>query len=268
MAKTYDKYLFENSDFLKSQYNNIFKDPNQSLHNLFTSFIKKLDTDNNISSLYQRYLKSNQTTVQTEINNAESVEDVNSILNDEIKYFYYSLKPMVDKLQDDEFTMEEIFDRSRDKNFKALMTYPEDKFANAVGEYVSNFSIPQIKEDSGLNKSETETEVNMESTVERVRYNINKIFEATDEEKITSYKKSAIKWLNTTLFEPLKQKVQILNQLGTNTSIVDDLANQMKNSNNEEAKKMIINKIINLDNQELQKLATSLGLSEEEIGKL
>jgi len=140
------------SEFLKKQYNNIFSDPNNTLHNSFNIFTKKLDTEKNVASLYQRYLKSNQVNVKNEINKAESIDSVNNILTDEVKYFYYSLLPIVNELQNDEFTMEEIFSRSRDKTLKTLMSYPEDQFANAVSEYVGQSVIPQIKKQAGLDK--------------------------------------------------------------------------------------------------------------------
>ena len=106
------------SDFLKAQYNNIFKDANQNLNNLFTNFTKKVDTEKNSSHLYQSYLKANQTIVQNEINKADSIDAINKILIDNIKFFYFSLLPIVNKLQNNEFTMQEIFKTSRDKRYK------------------------------------------------------------------------------------------------------------------------------------------------------
>lgn len=265
---SYDNFLNEDlssvSKFLKSQYNNIFRDSNQNLNNLFVEFTKKVDTDKNVSNLYQRYLRANQTTVQNEINNAESIDAVNKIISDEIKYFYYSLKPIVNKLQNDEFTMDEIFSRSRDKRLQALMSYPEDKFANASSEYVGQI-LPEIKKDAGLDKPKPT------ATVEKMRY-IKKILEADDTAAIAdlvAYKKSAINWINTSLFDLLKHKIQLLNQLGANTSNdIDNLSRQMKGTNNDNAKKMILNKIINLDSQNLKKLSDFLGFTEEEIGKI
>jgi len=261
------------SKFLKAQYNNIFKEPNQNLNNLFVTFTKKVDTDRNISNLYQRYIKANQTSVQNEINNAESIDAVNKIITDEVKYFYYSLKPIVNKLQNDEFSMESIFSRSKDKRLQVLMSYPEDQFANAVPEYTGQIVVPQIKDLSGLNKeTTTEETVAPEATTERIKYNIQRILEAeenTEQEDLVSYKKAAINWINTTLFDLLKPKMQLLNQIGANTSnAVDQISDEMKGSGNENAKKMIINKIMNMNDNELENLAKTLGLSEEETGKL
>jgi len=108
------------------------------------------------------------------------------------------------------------------------------------------------------------------NTVERVKYNVYKILEAdTTEVDLIAYKKAAITWTNQTLFDLLKTKIQLLNQLGSDTSdVVDNLSNQMEGSDNNDAKKMIINKIMNMDKTELQNLANSLGLTEEKIGKL
>ena len=81
--------------------------------------------------------------------------------------------------------------------------------------------------------------------------------------------KSAIKWMNTSLYDLIKPKMQLLNQLGAGTSnFVDQLARQMKGTTNDNAKKMIINKIMNLDNAGLKNIVNTLGLKEEEIGKL
>lgn len=265
--------------FLKAQYNNIFKEPTQSLHVLFTDFIKKMDVDKNVSGLYQKYLRANQTNFQNAVNSADSIDAVNKVITDEIKYFYFSLKPVVNKLQNDEFTIEKIFSRSKDKRLMTLMSYEEDRFSNAVGEYIKQAVVPQLKDMSGINKEESEKNTNIGTTTERINYNIKRILEADEtdvnvEEKskteLETYKKSALNWANTTLFDLLKPKMQLLNQMsaGNTNKSVEQISNDMKGSNNNNAKKMIINKIINMDNQELKNLAKSLGLSEDETGKI
>jgi hypothetical protein len=281
----YDDFLNENtlssvSKFLKAQYNNIFQTPNQSLNNQFVEFTKKVDTEKNSAYLYQRFIKANQTTVQNEINNAETIEAIDKIVTDEIKYFYFSLKPIVNKLQNTEFTMEKIFERSRDKRLQKLMSYPEDQFSNAVSQYISDAVTPWIKKDAGLEKQsnqQTQQPVTNEpvTTTERIMYNISRILEAdvnttmTNETDISKYKKSAIKWINTSLFDLLKPKFQLLNQLGATTSnIVDQLSKQIKSTNNDNAKKMILNKVINMNKQELQNLANTLGITPDELGQL
>jgi hypothetical protein len=283
----FSNFLFEIattsvSDFLKAQYNNIFKEPNQVLNNLFTDFTKRVDKEKNTANLYQRYLKSNQVSLQNEINKAETIDVVNKILIDNVKYFYFSLKPIVNKLQNDEFTMVKIFERSRDKRLMTLMSYPEDQFANAVQQYVNEGVLPWIKKDSGLDKQEdqqkTQQPNQQQATTERMRYDIYKIFEAdvpveTNQSNvdtdILAYKKSAIKWFNLSLFDLLKPKMQLLNQLGANISnFVDQLSKQMKGTINENAKKMILNNIVGMDKEELQKLAEYLGITKEELGQL
>jgi hypothetical protein len=276
---SYNDYLYEDtsssvSTFLKAQYNNIFKDPNQQLSNLFTDFTKKVDKEKNISNLYQKYLKANQTTFQNEVNNAETIDAVNKLLTDNIKFFYFSLKPIVNKLQNKEFTIEEIFSKSKDKRLQKLMSYPEDQFSNAAQQYISEGVLPWVKKDAGLEKEPTQQTQQPVSTTERIKYNVYKILEAeqlqpnTDAD-LLAYKKSAIKWINLSLFDLIKPKIQLLNQLGANISnSVDQLSKQMKGSTNENAKKMILNKIMNMDNEGLKNLANSLGLKEEEIGKL
>ncbi len=281
----YDDFLNENtlssvSKFLKAQYNNIFQTPNQSLNNQFVEFTKKVDTEKNSAYLFQRFIKANQTTVQNEINNAETIEAIDKIVTDEIKYFYFSLKPIVNKLQNTEFTMEKIFERSRDKRLQKLMSYPEDQFSNAVAQYISDAVTPWIKKDAGLEKQsnqQTQQPVTNEpvTTTERIMYNISRILEAdvnttmTNETDISKYKKSAIKWINTSLFDLLKPKFQLLNQLGATTSnIVDQLSKQIKSTNNDNAKKMILNKVINMNKQELQNLANTLGITPDELGQL
>lgn len=287
MAKLNNFFLFEElssvSKFLKAQYNKIFNDPNQALNNLFVDFTKKVDTDKNISNLYQRFIKANQTTITNEINNAESIDAVNKLLSDEIKYFYFSLKPIVNKLQDDEFTIQKIFERSRDKRLMALMSYPEDKFANAVSQYTSQI-VPEIKKTAGIEEQTTNQNTNQNQeatgempTNERIRYNVLRILEAdvntnnaNADKQLLDYKKSVLNWLNTSLFDLIKQKIQILNKIGgpaTNNTI-DQLSNQMKATNNKNAKKMILNHIVNMDKEQLKKLALSLGITEEELGQL
>ena len=57
---SYNDYLSEGilssiSSFLKAQFQNIFKDPNKILYNLFNDFTKKVDKEKNVANLYQRY---------------------------------------------------------------------------------------------------------------------------------------------------------------------------------------------------------------------
>ena len=90
----------------------------------------------------------------------------------------------------------------------------------------------------------------------------------TDDDLI-SYKKSAINWINISFFDLLKHKMQLLNQLSANTSnSVDNLSKQIKSTTNDNAKKIIINKIINMNREELVNLTKTLGLTENEIGKI
>lgn len=273
---TYDSFLNEDtssaiSKFLKTYYNNIFQEPNKNLNNLFIDFTKRIDRDKNTANLYQRFLKNFQTNIQTEINNSETIDGVNKILSDSIKYFYFTLKPIVNKLQNDEFTMEEIFSRSRDKRLMKLMSYPEDQFSNAVTQYIGDAVTPWVKKDAGLEKEASQQTQEPTTTTERIRYNISKILEADVnlDEDLTAFKASAIKWINLSLFDLIKPKMQLLTQLGANTSNnVDQLSKQMKGTTNDNAKKIILNKILNMDNQELKQLANTLGLKEDEIGKI
>ena len=73
---------------MKANYNKIFQEPNQALNNLFVDFTKKVDKEKNVSNLYQRYIRSSQTLIQNEINNAETIDAINKLVSDEIKYFY------------------------------------------------------------------------------------------------------------------------------------------------------------------------------------
>lgn len=266
--KKIDEAVLSNiSNFLKTQYQKIFPDATQSLNNLFNTFIKKIDIDRNVSNFYQKFIKTNQTIVANEINKSESIDAVNKIITEEIKYFYFTLKLVVTKLQNDEFTIENIFDRSRDKRLIQLMSYPEDQFSNAVSEYASTIAIPAIKDDSNITPVS-----NPESpTTERILYNIRKILEATEEENLQSYKKSAINWVNTTLFDLIKQKMQILNKIGSNVIMVnsiDQLSKQMKGTNNDNAKKKILNKISNMNKTELEQLSNFIGIKKDELGQL
>jgi len=277
---SYNNYLTESSqssisEFLKSQYDKIFPDPTQSLNNLFSSFIKSLDVEKNVSILYQTYLKNSQSLTQNEINNSKTIIDVDKVLTESIKYFYFSLKPIVNKLQNDDFTINEIFSRSRDKRLLTLMSYPEDQFSNAISTY-STTIISEIKSSANIITGTTTTNTApttvSESINDRINYKISRILEADDISIVTNllnYKKAAINWINITLFDSIKPKLQLLRQLGVNTSnSVDQLANQMKGTTNENAKKIILNKIINMNKEELQKLVDSLGLTKDELGDL
>jgi hypothetical protein len=283
----YDDFLSEGllstvSAFLKAQYNNIFKDPNKALNNLFNDFTKRLDKEKNVSNLYQRFIRSNQTTVQNEINNASSIDEVNKVLTDNIKYFYFSLNPVINKLQDSDFNMKNIFEKSRDKRLQTLMSYPEDQFSNAVQQYVNDGVLPWIKKDSGLDKQENRQqtqEPQSQFEKESIMYNIAKILEADDpnqqqqanqqqanqEDDLVKYKKSAIKWINITLFDLLKLKFTDINQ-GNTGNIVVQLSKQMKGTMNDNAKKTILNNIINMNKEQLQGLANYLQI--KDIGKL
>ena len=283
----YDDFLSEGllstvSAFLKAQYNNIFKDPNKALNNLFNDFTKRLDKEKNVSNLYQRFIRSNQTTVQNEINNASSIDEVNKVLTDNIKYFYFSLNPVINKLQDSDFNMKNIFEKSRDKRLQTLMSYPEDQFSNAVQQYVNDGVLPWIKKDSGLDKQENKQQIKEPQSQfekESIMYNIAKILEADDpnqqqqanqqqanqEDDLAKYKKSAIKWINITLFDLLKPKFTDINQ-GNTGNIVVQLSKQMKGTMNDNAKKTILNNIINMNKEQLQGLANYLQI--KDLGKL
>jgi hypothetical protein len=279
----YDDFLSEGllstvSAFLKAQYNNIFKDPNQSLNRLFNDFTKRLDKEKNVSNLYQSFIRTNQNVIQNEINAAESIDDINKLITDNLKYFYFTLSPVINKLQDPDFNMKTIFEKSRDKRLQTLMSYPEDQFSNAVQQYVNDGIIPWIKKDSGLDKQTNQqtqepSQTQNQSAKENIMYNITKILEAADEPNqqenqendLTKYKKSAIKWINLTLFDLLKPKFTDINQ-GNAGNIVDQLSKQMKGTMNDNAKKTILNNIINMNKEQLQGLANYLQL--KDIGNL
>ena len=270
------------SSFLKAQYNNIFQDPNQNLNNRFVTFTKKVDTEKNVAALFKQYSIENTTLFQTEIDNAESIDAINKLLTDEIKYFYFSLKTVTIKLQNSQFTMQEIFSRSRDKRLQKLMSYPEDQFSNGVQQYMNDGVLPWVKKDAGIKENtqqQTQTQQQQQNhqqqhgtMSERIKYNILKILEADQtntDENLNSYKISAKKWAKMTLFDLLKPKYQLLSRLGASTSTsVDQLSKQMKGTTNDNAKEIILNKIVNMNRQELQNLVKTLGLTEEEIGKL
>ena len=268
----YNKIDENVSIFLKTQYQKIFPDATQSLNNLFNAFIKKIDIDRNISNFYQKFIKTNQTIIANEINKSESIDIVNKIITEEIKYFYFTLKLVVDKLQNDEFTIEKIFERSRDKRLMQLMSYPEEQFSNAASEYTSTIAIPAIKDNSNINQEPDSNSENSEtSTTERIIYKISKILEATEQDNLVVYKKSAINWVNTTLFDLIKQKIQILNKIGSNVIMansIDQLSKQMRGTNNEDAKKKILNKISNMNKTELEQLSNFIGIKKNNLGQL
>ena len=277
----YNTFLLENSqssisEFLKSQYNQIFPDPTQSLNNLFSSFTKSLETEKNVSILYLNYLKNSQTLTQNEINNSKSVIEVDKVLTESIKYFYFSLIPIINKLQNDEFTINSIFGKSRDKNLITLMSYPEDKFSNAVSTYVTSLKPKTTTNTTTVaptaTTNTTEAPTVSESITDRINHKIDRILEADyniNEDSLINYKKTVINWINMSLFDSIKPKLQFLRQIGPNISnSVDQLSSQMKGTKNENAKKIILNKIINMNNDELKTLVNTLGLTKEQLGDL
>lgn len=181
-------------------------------------------------------------------------------------------------MQNNEFTIQSIFSRYKDKRLMILMSYDEDKFSNAVDEYFEQAVVTQLKEMSGISKEEIQN-TQSESTTERINYDIRKILEAYDVEEtnvedkakteLLVYKKNAINWINITLFDLLKPKMQILNKMNVDSgNLVNQISNKIKGTTNDNAKNMIINKIINMNNNELKNLANTLGLSEDETGKI
>jgi hypothetical protein len=269
----YDQFLNEATlspiiTFLKNQYNNIFQNVNKNLDNIFVTFIKKVDIENNVSNLYQMYIKNSQTVVQNEINNSENIDSVNRILIDCVKYFYFSTNIIINKLQNDDFTIKEIFNNSRDKRLQELMSYPEDKFSNSVQQYINEYVLPELKKNINFDQNVQESN----SLKDKVLYNVKKILEADSTistENLVQYKRNVINWINLSLYDLLKNKMQVLNKLSSNISnIVDQLSKNMKGTNNENVKKMILNKIINMDKDGLKELSKFLGLTEEDINNL
>ena len=209
------------SDFLKNNYNKIFIEPNINLNNLFNNFMKKIDNEKKVSLLFQSFIKNNQIMIVSEIKKSDSIDNIKNIISDEIKYFYFTLKITVDKLQNDDFTISSIFEKLRDKKLVQLMRFPEDKFSNAIKTYMSDVLIPYLKNES---------------------------------EEIDKYKNNTITWLNLTLFDAIKQKTNILNNISSNNNMInsiDILSKQMKGSTNIEIKKIILNNITNMNKSEL-----------------
>lgn len=173
--------------------------------------------------------------IVSEIKKSDSIDNINNIISDEIKYFYFTLKITVDKLQNDDFTISSIFEKLRDKRLVQLMSFPEDKFSNAIKTYMSDVLIPYLKNES---------------------------------EEIDKYKNNTITWLNLTLFDAIKQKTNILNNISSNNNMInsiDILSKQMKGSTNIEIKKIILNNITNMNKSELINLSKYLGINNDKI---
>lgn len=260
------------SDFLKSQFNNIFKDSSPNLKNLFTQFTKSLDKEKNMANLYQRYILSSQPLIQNDIKKAESIDEVNKIITDNIKFLYFSLNPIIKKVGNKDFTIQELI---RDKALQELLSNTDEKeFSNNVQYYVNNTIISQIKRNTGLYKkiqNQEQPQQNNEQTKENIMFNISRILEADETidqqqtEDLEKYKKGALDWFNT-IFTSLKNKKTILNT-GANTGIaVDQASKAMKGTTNDNAKDAILNKIMNMEKEELQKLVNYLGL--KDLGNL
>lgn len=157
----YNDYLNEDffSDF-KTNYFKLFQDADEDLNRDFGNYMKKLETENDfnvISKTYNQFLRANQTTFSTKVDSAESIDVVNKLILDNLRIMYFSTLPTVTKFNDQSFTMETIFQKTADKNFKKLMMLPEKKFADGCTQYVNDIMIPEINKKAGIQTQTDQT---------------------------------------------------------------------------------------------------------------
>jgi len=284
---TYNRYLNEDffNDF-KTNYFKLFKDIDQDINRDFGNYLKKLETENDfniISKTFNQFLSANQTTFSTKIDNSETIDQINKLILDNLKVIYFSTLPTVTKFNNQNFTMDLIFQKSADKNFKNLMNMPEKSFSDACTQYVNTIMIPEINKKVGIQTQTNQTNnptaqnVNNQTTPTTEKYNnmLKKILEADQPDKKTlddlkNYKTVTKNWFNAFYKSLFDSSKLLVNQETKNTTVnkgVDQIVKTMTNSKNELAKKQLINKITTMSKEELQKLGDSLGLKKEEIGE-
>ena len=281
MLYKYSEFILNENfyDDFKSKYFKLFNESDEDIKNQMGTLFKKIDDETDFSKIvkiFDDYLSSNQKTLNNKIDESQGQEAINKLLSDNLKAIYFTLKAVQIKLDDKDFT--DIFEKAKDKNFQNLMKMKRDKFSDAVPTYVNDYMIPQIKEMAGVEETEQvqESKLYEEETVQvqgtqnvQVQDTEQENTEQENDKQLTNYKEKSKEWFYYVygmIWDKLKT---INNKLNTNRQIssnIDQLSNLMKNSDNEEAKKHLLKKIVSLSKEDLNKVGELLGINKEELG--
>lgn len=281
--KHLNKYSdFVNENFLddfKSNYAKLFNDSEQEITNTLGNLMKKTEKETDFIKLtktFDEFLSTNQQILKQKITSATNTESVNKLLSDNLKCIYFALEYIKLKFNDDNFS--KTFDRAQDKNFQKLMYFDNRKFSMAEPEFVKQYMIPQIEKMSGVKSTneqikEANEQEEQPQTQQPVQTNQPKQTETEDNQKkvkeLENYKQKASEWFDYIYgmiwvkLKEFKTKVNQQKQINLN---VEQVSKLMKNSTNQEGKRTLLNKIINLSQEELNSLADYLQLNKKEIG--
>ncbi len=278
MIYKYSQFITEdfNDDF-KSKYIKLFNNSDDDIKNELEVLFKKIDNETDqlkTVNVFDDFLSSNQNTLKMKISESVNQDSINKLLSDNLKSIYFAIKSIQIKLNSDDFI--DIFEQLKDENLKNLMEMKADKFSDAVPVYVKDYMIPQIKKMSNIQKVQEmtifEAEVVQPSVVQpnTTQSQVQTEIPAENNNKqLETYKTKSNEWFDY-IYGMVWNKVKnIKTQLNSNKQIlnnIDQVSNLMKNSDNEEAKKQLLNKIISLSKEQLNKLGDILKLNMNEIG--
>ncbi len=278
MIYKYSQFITEdfNDDF-KSKYIKLFNNSDEDIKNELEVLFKKIDNETDqlkTVNVFDDFLSSNQNTLKMKISESVNQDSINKLLSDNLKSIYFAIKSIQIKLNSDDFI--DIFEQLKDENLKNLMEMKADKFSDAVPVYVKDYMIPQIKKMSNIQSVQEmnifEAEIVQPSVVQP---NVSQSQVQTEipaennNKQLETYKTKSNEWFDY-IYGMVWNKVKnIKTQLNSNKQIlnnIDQVSNLMKNSDNEEAKKQLLNKIISLSKEQLNKLGDILKLNMNEIG--
>jgi len=303
--------IFLNEGFFedfRTQYSKLFNGVDQDMYRDFGEYMKKIENENNSNNLariYNQFLTANQTTFNRKVETLESIDQINKLINDDIKIIYFAIRPVILKVNKDTFTIDTIFGNS---GIKQIMAIPEKEFANKISTDVNQNIVNDIMAKSGI-KQQTQQPQQPQQPQQSVAEHLSvlmKILEADGQQPATTapqqpqqpqqntkpqttqqpqqntqnqekeqvdnvkkYKVATKNWFNgfyKMIFDSSRELMtQATKEAPTNSSI-EDVAKMMKSSNNILAKTQLLNKISTLDKNQLQQLGKTLGLNFEEIG--
>ncbi len=284
MLYNYFNFINENFyDDFKKTYLKLFNNSDEDIKNELVTLFKKIDDETDylkIVNTFDNFLSSNQKTFNSKIDESEGQEKINTLLTDNLKVIYFALKSVQIKLDDKDFV--DIFEKSKDKNFRSLMNMKRDKFSDAYPTYTKDYMIPQIKKMSNTKKVAesklyeeelAQPNVAQQTQVQTQNNSQNEPQNSQNEpqnQQLSTYKEKSKEWFNY-IYGMTWDKLKIVkNKFNTNRQIssnIDQLSHLMKNSNNEEAKKQLLKKVTSLSKEGLDKLGEFLKLNKEELGE-
>lgn len=264
----YKQFLNENFyDDFKNKYSKLFNESDVDIKNELDMLLKKIDNETNhikVINIFDDFLSTNQNTLNDKIEKNENQEPINKIIGDNLKSIYFAIRNVQLKLTDESFN--EVFEKSKDKNFKNLMEMKSDKFSDAVDIYIKDYMIPQIEKMSGIKKTQESKIYEQDAQPEVQPTDAQK----EKNQKLKTYKEKSKEWFNYVygmIWDKLKK---VKYKMETNKNImnnIDQLSKLITTSDNLEAKKQLFKKITTLSKEGLNKLSDILKLNKDEIGE-